>query len=219
MTDKEYLERIRQLPREELEAALIREAELRRQWEDKALGMEPMAQEKDPCQSEVEKIEVVVQTCIRTTETGEVVSRHRRTWILDPQMYSLNESRQMEKEHGPSGEVTNMVPIGKPHLVLHGTVIGGQNDPLLEPQHPDLDVQVSKIANIIKMIFFWRGTRVLEYEVTEQALMVENMRHHTGLMVDKLLAEIGRDAVSPGQIRHGLLVAISNQMGIQIDQR
>jgi hypothetical protein len=178
--------------------------------------------EKDPCQSEVEKVEVMIQTCIRT-ETGEMVSRHRRTHVLDPDQFNLSQTQQYEREYGRGhedfGKPVEQHKVGKPFLVLCGTVIGGQNDPLLEPQHPDLDVQVSKIANIIKMIFFWRGTRVLEYEVTEQALMVENMRHHTGLMVDKLLAEIGRDAVSPGQIRHGLLVAISNQMGIQIDQR
>jgi hypothetical protein len=174
--------------------------------------------EPDPCTSEVEKIEVAIQTCIRTEE-GEVVSRSRRMYVLDPRQYSISETQQYEEERKASGEVVEHHKIGKPHLVLHGVVIGGQNEPLLEPQHPDLEVQVSKIANIIKMIFLWRGERVLEYEVTEQALLVENMRHHTGLMIDKLLAKIGRNEVSPGQVRHGLMVAVSNQMGIPIDQR
>ena len=178
--------------------------------------------EPDPCRSEVEKVEIVIPTCI-WTEEGEVVSRHQRVHLLDPTQFNLNQTQQIEREYGQKSEnwgvPIRQQKIGKPFLVLCGTVIGGRNEPLLEPRHPDLDIGVEKIANVIKILFIWKGKEVLEYSVTEQALLVENMRHHTGLMIDKLLAKIGREDISPGQIRHGLMVAVGNHMGIPIDQR
>jgi hypothetical protein len=174
--------------------------------------------DKYPCgSSEIEKVEVRVQVCERG-EKGEIVNRSRRTFVLDPTQYNLSEMQQYEREHGAAGEAVEHHKIGKPFLVLSGTVVGGQNDVIVEPPHHCLDVGVEKVANLVTIYFLWQGKEVEKYQVTEQALLVENMKHHTGLMIDRVQEAVGRENISPGQIRQGLIVAISNQMGIPITQ-
>lgn len=172
-----------------------------------------LKEDPNPCNSEVEKVEVSIQTCTRM-EDGMIVSRHKKTLVLDPKQFSMNEHQQFEKEHGSDGRVVRVEKIGKPQLVLQGVVVGSQNEPLIEPAPPEMDVLVEKVADSVTFRIHWMGEKILEYKVTEQNLLVENMSHHTGLMIDRTWEKIGRDKISRGQIMQGLLSAVSNGMRI-----
>jgi hypothetical protein len=118
--------------------------------------------DKYPCgSSEIEKVEVRVQVCERG-EKGEIVNRSRRTFVLDPTQYNLSEMQQYEREHGAAGEAVEHHKIGKPFLVLSGTVVGGQNDVIVEPPHHCLDVGVEKVANLVTIYFLWQGPAGLD---------------------------------------------------------
>jgi hypothetical protein len=170
-------------------------------------GMVQKKEEPDPCQSQVEKVEVVVQTCIRTTEGKKVVSRHRSTTRLDPKQFQSNQSRQFERQHGEAGEPVKHVPIGKPYLTLSGTVIGSDCDPLLEPRHPDLRAEVERVANLVKFRMIWKDTLVYEHETTEQDLLDTPFRTHVVQIMHRTKARIGQEDnydLSFGQIRRAL---------------
>lgn len=164
-------------------------------------------EEPDPCQSQVESVEVVVQTCIRTTTDKKVVSRHRSTTRLDPKQFQSNQSRQFERQYDDEGKTTIHVPIGKPYLTLGGTIIGSDCDPLLEPRHPDLRAEVEKVANLVKFRMIWKNTLVYEHETTEQDLLDTPFRTHVVQIMHRTKARIGQEDnydLSFGQIRRAL---------------
>lgn len=164
---------------------------------------------------EVESVDVVIRTCERG-EDDMLIEQRKRTIKLDPKDFSCEQSQQYHKEYNTNGEIVNMHRQGKPVLVLRGKVVDNRDEALIEPVPPELDVCAEKLANVVTIRAYWKGRTVLKYEVTDQALLVENVKHHVGLMCDRIWDKVGRDKVSRGQIRKGLLVAISNQSGMAV---
>ena len=187
------------------------ETELSNAW---VAGLERDKEEPGLCQSQVESVEVVVQTCIRTADK-KVVSQHRTTTRLDPKQFTSNQSRQIERVSGKIGEKDVICPVGKPHFVISGTVIGGENEPILEPRHPDLRAEVEKVANLIKFRMIWKDALVYEHETTEQVLMDEPFRTHVVQIMHRTRAAIGKADnydLSFGQIRRALYDASKEVM-------
>jgi hypothetical protein len=184
-------------------------------WEhvERALSKAYMEQykteEPDPCQSQVESVEVKVQTCIRT-KTKEVVSRSVQTYKLDSNSFNLNQRRRITRQHDPDGKTIHQEPVGSPILVLHGEVIGAENDSLLEPRHPDLRAEVENVANLVKFTMIWKDTLVYQHETTEQDLLDAPFRTHVVQIMHRTLAGIKRideehaQEISFGQIRRAL---------------
>lgn len=208
--DKDYRERIRQLTREELEAALLREAELRGEWERKALGIKLRdPEDPDPCQASLESAELVIIQAIKT-ETGELVSRSKRTYQLDPQQFSMSQYQQYE-------DIRNRVlvwvkkKIGKPILVAQGVVVGGQNDPWWEEAPDDLEVLIEKTANVVTIELLWLNESVSTFRATDQEVLcavTEEFSRKLDSFCEASANNIGRGKVTPRAIRCAISEAV-----------
>lgn len=163
--------------------------------------------------SVVESVEIRIWTRVEG-KSGKVLGKNRVTYGLDPDQFTLSQQQQYEKEHNGSGEVVEHHKIGKPHLVLHGVLISGQNDPVAacaEDQKRDLDISVEKVADLLKFTALWKGKRILEYEVTEGVLKTDLFAHHIEIIVGTIDQ---KSPLSKPQIRDQLVAAISRHMGV-----
>lgn len=166
----------------------------------------------DPCISEVEKVEVHTQTCIRTSD-GMVVSRVLQKITLDLKQYSCDQRQQYAHRYGKDGVVVDFIKIGKPHLVLQGVVDNIQNIPINESSSSKLDILVDKVEDVFIFKAYWKDRNVMKFELHDQELSEGNLCHHADLMIDHIGREVGYANVSRCKIIDGLMTALADRIG------
>jgi hypothetical protein len=153
-----------------------------------------MEKEEGPVRTIHEAVEIRVWSRVER-EDGTIVSKHRLLHNLDPNQFTMTQQRQMDTSTGEP------VPVGNPYLVLHGVLIAAQQDPITLEEDQELDIQMEKVANLVTIKATWAGEKVLDYELTEQMLMTEEMKHHVALITERIRTKVGKDKVSESVVK------------------
>jgi len=164
----------------------------------------------------------------RTTETVdkqevEVVVKHEvdgesfeRRYLLD--QASINQNRQYSKEYDENGRCADIVPVGKPYLVVTGVVVGGSNSPAKDLQVcadkiKDLQVYADKIADRLSLEVTWCGRTMATLEIDERTLVAGDkpVDELVAGFCDRAAREINIPNVSAKDIHRELSLAVGSR--------